>query len=253
MKKVIRAAVKLAHLVVSYRYPGPERDADAAVLFLEAKLAERKIRKSPFFSAPYGEKPTEYETGDIVTISKKNSEPFDATISHKIAPGVWQCVTKELEAPVVAFDREIAMKDPYRMFLTRNRHRTGGYVPRTFRPMPSPPAPQTPTGRLVFTETCKVPPHVFEPPVGRSDAYRTIAEQVHADAQRLVSQFRRDYPEIVEAWHEEQERLTIAAAGAAMVHDPCYTVQYGDLTVCKTCDLRWDTNDQCPPTCPYTN
>lgn len=228
MKKVIRAAVKLAHLVVSYRYPSPERDMNAAILFLETKLAERKTGKSPFFSAPYGEKPTEYATGDIVTISKKNSEPFDATISHKIAPGVWQCVTKELEAPVVAFDREIAMKMPGR-------------------------ARQTSTGRLVFSETCKVPPHVFEPSVGRSDAYRAIAEQVHADAQRLVSQFRRDYPEIVEAWHEEQERLTIAAAGAAMVHDPCYTVQYGDLTVCKTCDLRWDTNDQCPPTCPYTN
>jgi hypothetical protein len=43
------------------------------------------------------------------------------------------------------------------------------------------------------------------------------------------------------------------AARIACCSDPCYTVCHGDLTECRTCEQRWDTNDQYPPTCPYSH
>lgn len=34
-----------------------------------------------------------------------------------------------------------------------------------------------------------------------------------------------------------------------MEHEGCFILQYSDLTVCKTCGLKWDTGDINPPRC----
>lgn len=61
----------------------------------------------------------------------------------------------------------------------------------------------------------------------------------------LALEFREIY-----AYDEPDKVFPIIEIQVPDKEAKCKTVQHGDLTECKTCGLRWDTNDPEPPHCP---
>lgn len=65
------------------------------------------------------------------------------------------------------------------------------------------------------------------------------------------------------ASHATHPAVSLAAVQIAMTDESmanaepvdekrCESEQYGDLTLCRRCDLKWDTNDLHPPMCGKT-
>ncbi|AAQ63334.1 hypothetical protein Nazgul33 [Burkholderia phage BcepNazgul] len=209
---------------------------EAAAEHLKKTLEERKrpllpgervVQKSPLFEAPYGV--WEFDRGDEVTVDTKFDRPWVGVVLKRNpdVPRMYVVQMAMSHAEINVHERMMSL-----------RRRAAGDPNRAVfpavRPCEGRPAGEWSTAR-------RWPPTGWPCewfPPGKSDAYAT------------VSQFRRDYPEAVDT-EKEQAELAIAAAGLAMCHDPCYVVQYGDQTVCKTCGTTWDTNDQFPPSCPH--